>query len=546
EALKLLRERKPALVVSDGRMPTMDGLELCRHVRADPALRDVPIVLVTALKEVEEVAEGLNAGADAYLTKPYNKKVLLSAIGSLLAHPPPPASGPATPFDTVFGGRPHHVRMDSLQALHLLLATYGNAVAQNRELAQAHQALRELHQKLEAKVTQQTAELKKVCEELAQARQDFGDQQRVRNLEQLASGVAHDINAALSPIVALSELLIEQAESLKAPAEWKECLGLIRAAVGDASHVANRLRAFYRPRAVEVQPEPLDLNEIVAEAVALTQPRWKHQAWVQGIRVRVEQKLQDAPFMVGCKPHLRDAVVSLILIAVDSMPAGGSIVLSTRSGEGCIILAVSYAGVKAEGRPSGPASAQSAKTDENRRLNMRVVEDVVNAHKGTLAIQAEPGVGATFTISLPIGTELAMVAKPPEPPAATGVALRILVVDDDAEARRLAATCLAVDKHLVDTVATAREAVEKVRAGGIDIVITGRALPDMRGDELAAAVKQITPGIRVLMLTGFARVMEETGETIPHVDAVLAKPLSLAKLREAIARHGGPREGARP
>src|SRR5688572_25084945 len=82
QALAMLREResKPALVISDITMPEMDGYKLCREIKADERLKEIPVMLLTSLSDPHDIILGLECGADNFLTKPYDEKMLLSRI----------------------------------------------------------------------------------------------------------------------------------------------------------------------------------------------------------------------------------------------------------------------------------------------------------------------------------------------------------------------------------------------------------------------------------------------------------------------------------
>src|SRR5690606_15926785 len=84
EALEMARENVPDLILSDVMMPHMNGYELCRAVRADAALQHVPLVLITSKASLDDKIEGLEAGADDYLTKPFNAQELFARVNNLL------------------------------------------------------------------------------------------------------------------------------------------------------------------------------------------------------------------------------------------------------------------------------------------------------------------------------------------------------------------------------------------------------------------------------------------------------------------------------
>lgn len=84
EALTLARAKLPSLIILDVRMPDLDGVEVCRLIRSDPELKNVPIIMVTSARNAEERRAGLEAGANRYLTKPFSPAELLGAVDYLL------------------------------------------------------------------------------------------------------------------------------------------------------------------------------------------------------------------------------------------------------------------------------------------------------------------------------------------------------------------------------------------------------------------------------------------------------------------------------
>lgn len=83
----LAATERPRLVLLDLMLPGMDGLEVCRRLRANPATRDIPIIMLTAKSEEHDVVAGLDAGANDYVTKPFSKAILLARIRAVLRNP---------------------------------------------------------------------------------------------------------------------------------------------------------------------------------------------------------------------------------------------------------------------------------------------------------------------------------------------------------------------------------------------------------------------------------------------------------------------------
>ncbi len=141
-ALEIVRKHPPTLILSDIAMPVMDGYAMCHAIKSDPALQDIPIILLTALSDPEDIIRGLNAKADNYLTKPYDEVTLLARIEHLLAnHTLRKEAKFQLGVEVFFAGKKHLIDSDRRQILDLLISTFEDAVQQNRELTQRTQAL---------------------------------------------------------------------------------------------------------------------------------------------------------------------------------------------------------------------------------------------------------------------------------------------------------------------------------------------------------------------------------------------------------------------
>jgi len=113
---------------------------------------------------------------------------------------------------------------------------------------------------------------------------------------------------------------------------------------------------------------------------------------------------------------------------------------------------------------------------------------------------------------------------------------RILVVDDEPFVCDAVKMMLAFDGHQVDTANSGKEALTAFENGKFDIVITDFSMPDMKGDELAAAIKSRAPNQPVVMITAYAEMLQASGNPLSGVDFVISKPFLLENLREAIAK----------
>jgi two-component system cell cycle response regulator len=170
EALSWLEENSPTLVISDIVMPEVDGYELCRRIKAQERLQDVPILLLSTLSEPEDIIDGLTSGADNFLTKPYEADELLSRIEYILVNQS--LRGPSRPemsMDVFFSGKRYSITSNRLQIIDLLLSTYESALKQKEELERTLRELTEANQTIET-----LSGILPICAKCKQIRDDEG------------------------------------------------------------------------------------------------------------------------------------------------------------------------------------------------------------------------------------------------------------------------------------------------------------------------------------------------------------------------------------
>ncbi|HEV8368593.1 MAG TPA: response regulator [Pyrinomonadaceae bacterium] len=180
-ALASARQHKPTLIISDVIMPEMDGYELCRQVKADEQLAEVPVILVTTLSDPQDVIRGLECRADNFILKPYDERYLLGRVQFVLINREMRRTDqPGMGLEIVFEGRRHFITADRLQILNLLLSTYEAAMQRNKELSLAQDTLQhtnaqlqQLTLQLEDRVRQRTQELEQINKALRESEEQY-------------------------------------------------------------------------------------------------------------------------------------------------------------------------------------------------------------------------------------------------------------------------------------------------------------------------------------------------------------------------------------
>jgi PAS domain S-box-containing protein len=405
------------------------------------------------------------------------------------------------------------------------------------------------HVALASHQTRLHSALKKAYDELRQSQQALMQQERLRALGQMASGIAHDINNALVPASIYADSLLETEANLSE--KNRKGVQTIQSAIRDVASTVSRMREFYRRREPEITLLPVQINALVEEVLDLTRSRWSAIPHQHGTVIEVSCDLAGSlPSLMAVESEIREALVNLVFNAVDAMPDGGKLSVRTRlerdeAGLTCLAIEVQDTGIgmDEETRRHCLEPFFTTKGEHGTGLGLAMVYGIVRRHAGSIDIETQPGQGTTMRLNLPVTVA---PATPPMQPATLKrpPRLRLLLVDDDPLVLDALRAVLEADGHVVtqadggqngiDTFRAARE-----RGNAFAVVITDLGMPSVDGRAVARAVKEASPETPVLLLTGWGAQMQADGEVPANVDEVMSKPVTLDQLRQALARWCG-------
>lgn len=388
--------------------------------------------------------------------------------------------------------------------------------------------------------------LQRAYEDLRQTQQRAVQEERLRALGQMASGIAHDINNALAPATLYLDILREHDKQMSETS--RERLALVQRAIEDVAGTVGRMREFYRRGGTELEEASVQVNPTIEHVIALTRARWDDMPKEQGFVIQVQTELgADLPDVRGSATELRDALTNLLLNAVDAMPRGGTLTFRSRANEQgrvCIDVVDTGIGMDARTRLRCMEPFFTTKGDRGSGLGLAMVYGMLNRYSGDIDIDSTPGVGTRITLCFPPAPNTSG-AQLSEGAAARGRAqsplrpLRILLIDDDPVVLTTVQNTLEIDGHRVVAMDGGPKGVAEFRAKAdtepYDVVITDLGMPYMDGRKVAAAVKAARSQTPVLLLTGWGQQMHAQDERPEHVDRILSKPPRLSDLRQALA-----------
>lgn len=379
EALAAGRRDKPLLVITDVVMPDMDGYELCRAIKADAALRDVPVMIVTSLREIDDIVAALECGADNFIRKPFEPESLLARIDYLLANRTLRAhSRVQFGIEISLNGKKHLINAEREQILDLLFSSYDEALHANEELRNRQEEVQSLNLQLAGRAV-----------ELEDAN---------TQLRSFCHTVSHDLRSPLGTIKSFSSMLETQfSEGL--PDKARMCVGVIKQEsarmmriVEDILYLANIERASLARSRVDVPAVARQVMETLRDGQPHRQVDFQGdgEAWASCderlLRVALANLLGNAWKFTGKQPHAR--------ITFSAEQSGAETVFCVADNGAGFDMAHAERLFKPFER------LHRADEFEGFGVGLATVQRIVVLHGGRIWAQSAPGEGASFCFTL--------------------------------------------------------------------------------------------------------------------------------------------------
>jgi signal transduction histidine kinase/ActR/RegA family two-component response regulator len=406
------------------------------------------------------------------------------------------------------------------------------------------------HVSLAANQAQLHDSLRKAYDELRHTQNAMVQQERLRALGQMASGIAHDINNAISPITLYVDAILTHETGFSQ--RTREQLEIVQRAADDVAHTVARMGEFYRQRQAPLPLVPVEVDRILRETLELTRARWSDMTQQRGVVITPEIETDFTsgnPIVMAIESEMREALVNLVLNATDAMPEGGRLTLraghALESGKGIarrvfIEVVDTGIGMDEETRRSCLEPFFTTKGERGTGLGLAMVYGIAQRHGVDIDILSSPNEGTTFRLTFPQGAPAAQSTASVRIQKLPGHT-SILIVDDDPVLLTSLREVLVHDGHQVQTANGGRAGIEAFldahEAGKpFRVVITDLGMPHVDGRAVAAAIKAAAPSTAIIMLTGWGQRLVASGDIPPEVIAVLSKPPRINELRRHISQ----------
>jgi len=403
-ALAAIRERKPHLVLSDIVMPEMNGYDLCRAIKSDPTLRDIPVILVTSLNDPKDIIRGIECGADNFIRKPYAEDYLLNRISHMLMNQKLRKNQNVEIGIALYlGDQKHFINAERQQILDLLISTYEQAVQVNGELQARERQVIELNMRL----AHHAAELETINREIALKNLELAEASRMKSA--FIANMSHELRTPLNAIIGFTGALLMKLPGPLTSDQDKQ-LNTIRASARHLLSLINDILDVAKIEAgkLTLSIEPVHCQELMADVADTLRPL----AQQKGLALELElgEPGQSPAIIDTDRRALTQILINLLNNAIKFTEQGTvRISLSQRDEDGVQVtemsIADSGAGIKEEDQAKlfqafSQLDSTSTRHVEGAGLGLYLCQNLANAIGGALFFNSDYGSGSTFTLAL--------------------------------------------------------------------------------------------------------------------------------------------------
>jgi PAS domain S-box-containing protein len=368
--------------------------------------------------------------------------------------------------------------------------------------------------------------------------------QKLEGIGTLAGGIAHDFNNLLALILGSAELL--QQQTAGQPAMKKYVDRIIEASERGTS-ISRQLLLFSRPEQAVLQP--ISLSHTISELQNMLM-----HFLPKSITIETSIEVEDG-IILGDAGQIHQALLNLSLNAGDAMTNAGMLTIREFNVDAEVMgkkfgdaQRTPYVAVAVSDTGAGMEQAvlekifdpffTTKKHGKGTGLGLGIVHGIMKNHHGFIDVKSEAGKGTTFTLYFPLTQFQESASLPHDDSHTQACSGTILIADDEDLLREMLNESLSAAGYTVITASNGRQALELylTRRADIDLIITDLGMPQMGGEELFKRLKEIDPGVKVMVSSGYLDGITKDHFLQMGIKDVLTKPFKLREIQHAINR----------
>jgi len=535
EALNYLKENVPSLVITDIIMPEMNGFELCKAIKKNERTSKVPVILLTALSEPEDIIKGLASGADNFITKPYSDEFLLSRVYYTLINAEIRKTiNTEIGIDIVFGGKKYMIDSNRTQILDLLLSTYESAIEKNKVLEKTILQLENTQKELiEAKETAELANKYK---------------------SEFLANMSHEIRTPMNAILGIVEIMLDSSIA----EEHQNSLRLLKHSAESLLNLLNDILDLSKVEAgkLTIKNSLFDLHSLIQNIEAL----FEVSAKKKNLDFQVKISSEVPRYIFADALRLKQIFINLISNALKFTEEGYvkvELFVETSRYKNLIItvedtgIGISKDKLEQIFEAFVQVDLSTTKRWGGAGLGLSICKGLVDLMSGTIKVTSELNKGSKFYVSIPLIHQSSYPKETKfklqtdfddEVYFKTSNQLKILIVDDNEINHLIANRMLTKKGHIVTSVYNGIEAIESIKKNKYDLVFMDVNMPEMDGLEATLRIREIemassSPQVPIIAMTAYAKAEDKVRCLKTGMNDYISKPINVKELDLILSKY---------